>query len=572
MSVTVHRDGTIEVTWRRPERNPRLEAALSYAERGWNVFPLDGKRPFAGTRGYKDATTDLPQIRAWWRGRPRANVGIATGRRSGLVVVDVDGPAGERALRELLGSELVYTQEARTGKKGRHVYFRYPRDGRVPTVHGLRPTLDVQSDGAYVVAPPSLHPETRRRYRWTREAMRLPTLPTPIRRAVAERGRPEPVRLPETIAEGARDQTLFRAGCAMRAKGFTEPEILAALEEVNDARCDPPLDDAQVVKIAASAARYDATADVFRDADGAAHASRTLREILANPEALKPPEPLIPRFAWRGRVTLYSAPDKSGKSTLIAAACAAATRGEPFLDAPTAPVSVLLLRLEEHVGDLAVRAERFGTDPDRLRVIEIAADPEAVLREEVERYRPDVIIVDPLVSYARAVTSSGDSRQWRPVMETFLALARRFDAAVIVLHHARKSDGQARDSGDITAAVDVVIEQTKRHEEGVQRFDVRGRWAQPGFAVWLADDRYVIHVGEPPLEQRILAFLAAHPRSGFNALREGVAARASDVRAALDALAARDVVRNEGSGQRQRWVALGTRVEIDGDTVTVRST
>jgi hypothetical protein len=41
-------------------------------------------------RGLKHATTDPDVIRAWWTRRPRANIGMATGRLSGVVVVDVD--------------------------------------------------------------------------------------------------------------------------------------------------------------------------------------------------------------------------------------------------------------------------------------------------------------------------------------------------------------------------------------------------------------------------------------------------------------------------------------------------
>ena len=40
---------------------PAIVGAL--AARGWAVFPLDGKIPFKGSRGFKDATTDLVQLR-----------------------------------------------------------------------------------------------------------------------------------------------------------------------------------------------------------------------------------------------------------------------------------------------------------------------------------------------------------------------------------------------------------------------------------------------------------------------------------------------------------------------------
>jgi hypothetical protein len=50
-----------------------------------------GKHPRV-TGGFKAATTDAQQIKAWWHKWPDANIGIATGSVSGIVVVDVDGP------------------------------------------------------------------------------------------------------------------------------------------------------------------------------------------------------------------------------------------------------------------------------------------------------------------------------------------------------------------------------------------------------------------------------------------------------------------------------------------------
>src|SRR5438552_16543246 len=89
----------------------------------------------------------------------------------------------------------------------------------------------------------------------------------------------------------------------------------------------------------------------------------TLGAWLSNPDLLTPPPLLISHLAWRGRITLYSAPDKGGKSTLLSAAVAAASRGDPFLgDGGGAPVRVLWACLEEHQADVVQRLQRFGAD------------------------------------------------------------------------------------------------------------------------------------------------------------------------------------------------------------------
>ena len=92
--------------------------------------PSPGKHPRT-PRGAKDATTDPSQIKAWWQNWPDANVGIATGPESGLVVLDVDvdvekGTDGEASLRELEAKhgQLPMTIEAETGRGGRRAWFR----------------------------------------------------------------------------------------------------------------------------------------------------------------------------------------------------------------------------------------------------------------------------------------------------------------------------------------------------------------------------------------------------------------------------------------------------------------
>src|SRR3954469_19224975 len=77
---------------RQPEQAniPMVQQALAYARYGWPVFPLTGKIPFKDSRGYKDATTDELQIQAMWRMHPTANIGLATGATSGVIVLDID--------------------------------------------------------------------------------------------------------------------------------------------------------------------------------------------------------------------------------------------------------------------------------------------------------------------------------------------------------------------------------------------------------------------------------------------------------------------------------------------------
>lgn len=60
-----------------------------------------------------------------------------------------------------------------------------------------------------------------------------------------------------------------------------------------------------------------------------------LAELLNDPELLRPPPAIIANVAYAGRLTLFAAREKAGKSTFIGAAAAAVSRGGPFLGVPT---------------------------------------------------------------------------------------------------------------------------------------------------------------------------------------------------------------------------------------------
>jgi hypothetical protein len=144
-----------------------IRAALSYAARGVPVFPCEpsGKKPLT-YNGFWEATTDERRIKAWWGRWPKANIGVPTGRASGLLVLDVDAGAGFESLAELELSrgELPKTARARTGGGGEHVYFRYPKDIEVRNSQGyLGLGLDIRAKGGYVVVPPS---RTTTPYEW----------------------------------------------------------------------------------------------------------------------------------------------------------------------------------------------------------------------------------------------------------------------------------------------------------------------------------------------------------------------------------------------------------------------
>jgi len=182
-----------------------LASAVWYSSHGWRVFPCHprAKAPLGAAvpHGCLDATTEGDLVRYWWTRWPVANIGLATGQ--GLLVIDIDGPGGEDALLDMqLTSglpDLPETLMARTGR-GRHLLFSVPPDIRVANLKKLLTEVDLRGDGAYIIAPPSVHPSGAT-YTWIIGPRTCPLAPLPPEwRAMLPRTRSAPTSLPEPPA------------------------------------------------------------------------------------------------------------------------------------------------------------------------------------------------------------------------------------------------------------------------------------------------------------------------------------------------------------------------------------
>lgn len=139
--------------------------ALKYAADGFAVFPCrpGDKQPLGSLvpNGCLDATTDAEIIKGWWTKCPNANIGLATGLKSGLAVVDLDGQEGIASGNRLGLSSPVC---ALTGH-GKQLFYSDTEGKLKNSVKKLAPGIDTRGTGGYVVVPPSLHPNGKR-YVW----------------------------------------------------------------------------------------------------------------------------------------------------------------------------------------------------------------------------------------------------------------------------------------------------------------------------------------------------------------------------------------------------------------------
>ena len=276
-----------------PER--RLKIARLYAQRGWAVFPVHiasqgqcschnpacphpGKHPRTA-HGFYDATKDMEQLRVWWEfEHPVSNIGIRTGRETGLVVLDEDPRhRGDETLRQLEAQygPLPETPTVQSGGGGRHYYFQHPGFSVRSRSNALGAGLDIKGDGGSIVAPPSLH-ATGQLYRWAPGKnpgqVQLAALPAWLSDLLQgphtqeEHNPPERLSIAaQVIPDGERNTTLTRIAGALWRQGVTEETLFTALLSENERRCDPPLSEEEVKGIARSIARYPQSAVVTQE-------------------------------------------------------------------------------------------------------------------------------------------------------------------------------------------------------------------------------------------------------------------------------------------------------------------
>jgi hypothetical protein len=234
--------------------------AAEYRDRGWNVLPLQGKTP--AVSHWKElqtrrATED--ERRDWFLGTG-LDVGIVTGKISGLVVIDCDT---EEEVAYWLDHYPASPLTVRTGGGGAHFYYQAHSEVEVRNgTHLFGRAIDVRGEGGYVVAPPSRH-ASGRPYAWINEtSYRLESVPV-VDPAWFEDGLTSermpsdgtcPIRHPAAYiqkiqavsGERGHDQT-YRAACILRDAGLSSQETLRELTLWNRTHAHPPWSPGELV-------------------------------------------------------------------------------------------------------------------------------------------------------------------------------------------------------------------------------------------------------------------------------------------------------------------------------------
>lgn len=498
--------------------NELKEAALNYAKLGLAVFPIieKDKKPLTAN-GFKDATTDPAKIEEWWAIHPNANVGIATGDMSGgLVAIDMDidkekDKDGYHSFLKWCDDNFLILPDSWlsiTGRGGYHLLYRslFP----VPSKIGWLEDVDIRANGGYIVAPPSVHPNGTK-YQWEQDPSEYDLMTTDdidvefIMNSVlvSNKSNTEPLKVPEEIPEGHRDEFMFKLACKYQAMGMSDSEMEAALMVANNERCKPPLTEKEIRQKLKQAQKY-AKGDLVSISDHSATVAkrktfgkiRKIEEEVTEHDLEMPvleefeerqKEWLISGYIPKGCVTLLCSDGGIGKTTLWCDTLAAFTTGrttifDKALECPFRtgtkrsvmyfskedPTEEILKGKLREAGADQKKIRCFGLDDERLSKIWYGS---LLLEKLVEKYKPDIVVFDTLQAFLPDGVDMAKRKDMRDALNPLNALGAKFGTSFLMVMHTNKSANSGRqrmaDSSDIWDLGRSALMAGRTKEEGI---------------------------------------------------------------------------------------------------------
>lgn len=241
------------------------------------------------------------------------------------------------------------------------------------------------------------------------------------------------------IQQGVRNETLFRLGCMMQAKGMSDESIEASLEIENMKRCNPPLSKKELASIIKSIiTRYDKPESNYEEYKvtwvSALEVSK--QSITENPDII---ENLLPIG-----VTLISAPSKMGKTFLCMQMANAIAKGDSFLGYQCKKKNAYYIALEDPKDNQIRRLKNSGSKISQGYDIEFC-EPYQVsfnLEKKILNYlhfNPElgVVIVDTFEKI-RDCNERTYSIEYKEVTH-YHELAMKYGISIILVMHTIKN-------------------------------------------------------------------------------------------------------------------------------------
>lgn len=244
---------------------PVIDQVKKLLDLGLSPFPIikNSKFPAIPWKSYQERFVSLAEAKILFK--EGMNIGIATGKLSRVIVLDLD------SYKKETGITLTSPVSVITPRGGEHLYLKYQ-----PLLNTVNQSLasDMRGDGGFVMVPDSVI--DGKMYRWKIEPTRemfenLPELPKDILEKIYQQNADKETfqkfdrfdtSTALNISEGGRNDALHKLALSLLARGHSENEAWDLVVIANKTY-QPPLLDNEVITLFKSAVKRNKVSPAF---------------------------------------------------------------------------------------------------------------------------------------------------------------------------------------------------------------------------------------------------------------------------------------------------------------------
>lgn len=463
-----------------------LDIPAKYLQNGWSVLPVkpEEKRPYMQNwLQYTHTRPTAELVNSWFSNLAGAGVGVATGKVSNMVVLDVEStcPYSIDDLLKQYPTQLI----SRTGSGGYHLFYQYPNgSGRIANRVRLFDGVDLRADGGFIVLPPTVHPNGNR-YAWVSEGVpgAFPSALLDIKPQAKTTDSGWITEALRGVTEGGRNDACARLCGYFFSKGMPLEIVESLIFDWNE-RNDPPLPVNEVRTTIASIERSHTNLQPQQFTGIEYDAGEVKKDVHNSTFDLMKYGDYIRGYGYEGvswlvdewlpdkSITFMISPPESYKTWILLDLAVSVATGRPFLGQYKINGSgpALIIQQEDSHNEITDRLAlitevKMGSDvvlssgewqipcvpdipvyvhPSRLLRFD---NPKVLMELEVQiaELRPKVVLIDPLYSTTSTDNYMASSAEQMMILKTW---RDKYGCSFIIAHHSKKNvdpDSTARE-------------------------------------------------------------------------------------------------------------------------------
>jgi len=244
--------------------------------------------------------------------------------------------------------------------------------------------------------------------------------------------------LKNAVYEGGRNNSLTSMAGMLNAKGINKETVIPILQSINKTKCNPPLPEYEIENIMKSIYKNEVDG-------GNSFNPINIKNFMGHQE----PEInwIVEDFIVEGALVLLVAKPKVGKSILALNFALAVANGETIFKKKTIKGKTLYIALEDREKLVQSRLWNILGNPEDIGLDiycgDISLDKEncrTEIKQRILTNKYKLVVIDPLIEAYRG-SDENNPNEMAKLLSYVRELAQTTNTSILLVHHARKSDG-----------------------------------------------------------------------------------------------------------------------------------